>query len=416
MTRLSDLIAPRFYKLHHLIKQHAYTHYWLKGGRGSTKSSFISIEIIIGMMQNPDANTVALRKVKDTLKESVFEQLIWAIEALGVKDFWRVTLSPLRLTYTPTGQRIIFRGLDVAKKIKSVKVSKGYIRYVWFEELDEFSGMEEIRTVLQSLLRGGEKFNVFYSFNPPKSVSNWVNAETREKRPDRVIHHSDYLSVPEKWLGEQFLLEAEQLKATNETAYKHEYLGEVVGTGGEVFANVVVRKITKKERAAFDRIRRGIDYGFTIDPFVYLVMHYDAKYRRIYIYHEVYKIGLSNRAAVDMIKKENTSNGEITADSAEPKSISEMRDYGLRITAAKKGPDSVEYGIKFLQDLIEIVIDEDDCPNAKREFQNYELEPDGNGGFKAKFPDKKNHTIDAARYALEDDMRSSSAQFINVRF
>lgn len=424
--KLSELIAPNFYELHNDIKNNRYTHYWLKGGRGSTKSSFISIEIILGMMRNPNTHTVALRKVGVNLKDSVYEQLLWAIEKLSVSDYWMARLSPLELIYIPTGQRILFRGADKPKKIKSIKVKSGYIRYVWYEEVDEFNGMEEIRIINQSLLRGGDKFDVFYSFNPPDSQRNWVNNEvnwvnnevnwgTNEVTrgyPDRKVHHSTYLTVPREWLGEQFFIEAEHLKKVNERAYRHEYLGEVTGTGGEVFTNVTIRKITDEEIKIFDRIKRGIDWGYAIDPFVYIKCHHDKTRRRLYVFDEIYKVGLSNRKAAEMIKEKDPEHKTIIADSAEPKSIAELKEYGLRVKGAKKGPDSVDYGIKFLQDLEEIVIDSERCPNAAREFLNYELEKDKDGNFKAEFPDKNNHTIDAVRYALEDDMRTGGLSIL----
>lgn len=405
MIRLSDAIAKPFYPIHKDIKAEAHTHYWLKGGRGSTKSSFIAVEIILGMMKDKNANSVALRKVKDTLKDSVFEQLCWAIEILGVDQYWHKSISPLGLTYLPTGQKIKFRGLDDPKKIKSTKFSKGYCKFIWYEEVDEFSGMEEIRNVNQSLMRGGKKFVVFYSYNPPKSINNWVNIEVQLTREDRLIHHSTYLDVPDKWLGEQFIAEAEHLKQTKPKEYEHEYLGEVTGTGGEIFTNVVCREITDEEIQSFYNVRRGIDFGYAIDPFSYGTMHYDRKYRRLYIFFEIYQVGLSNRAAYELITQENKLNEMITADSAEPKSISEFNQYGLRVRGVKKGPDSIEYGIKFLQDLEQIIIDDKRCPETAREFLNYELEKDANGNFKAGYPDKNNHSIDMVRYALSDDVR-----------
>lgn len=405
-VKLSELIAPSFYEIHNDIKNNRYTHYWLKGGRGSTKSSFVSIEIILGIMKDPNANAVALRKVKETIKDSVFEQLIWAIEKLKVNEYWDIKHNPMELTYLPTGQKILFRGADKPRKIKSIKVSRGYVKFIWYEEVDEFNGIEEIRIINQSLMRGGKEFVVFYTYNPPNRNNAWVNEEILIERHDRKVHHSTYLTVPKAWLGEQFFIEAEHLKKVNEKAYRHEYLGEVTGTGGEVFTNVTIRKITDEEIRRFDRIKRGIDFGYAVDPFVYIVVHYDRTRRKLYIFNEIYKVGLSNRKAAELIKEENKNNGIITADSAEPKSIAELKEYGLKIKGAKKGPDSVDYGIKFLQDLEEIVIDSERCPNAAREFLNYELEKDKDGNFKAEFPDKNNHTIDAVRYALEDDMRA----------
>lgn len=410
--KLSNLIAPSFYSVHEDLKHGKHTHYWLKGGRGSTKSSFVSLEIILGMMQDSQANAIILRKVGKYLKDSVYEQLIWAIEKLGVSQYWHVTKSPLELTYVPTGQKVLFRGADEPKKIKSTKFSRGYSKYIWYEEVDEFHGMEEIRTINQSLMRGGERFVVFYSFNPPQSVRNWVNSELLTERPDRLVHHSTYVDVPKEWLGEPFIIEAKHLKKVNERAYNHEYMGEVTGTGGEVFTNITTRDITDEEISGFDRIKRGLDFGYASDPLHYTVCHFDKTRRRLYIFFEIQKVGMKNRVAVEEIKKENKNNDRVVADSAEPRTIAEFKDLGLSIIGAKKGPGSVEHGIKFLQDLEEIIIDPERCPNTAREFLNYELEKDKEGNFKADFPDKNNHSIDAVRYALEDDMINNKIEFL----
>ncbi len=403
-VKLTELVAPSFYAVHQDIKAGIHTHYWLNGGRGSTKSSFVSIEIVLGMMADPQANAVCMRKVGLYLKESVYEQLVWAIEKLGVSHLWEERLSPLGLIYRPTGQRILFRGADKPKKIKSTKVSKGYIKYLWYEELDEFDGMEEIRTINQSLIRGGDRFFVFYSYNPPKSGRNWVNAETLTKRDDRLIHQSTYLTVPPQWLGQQFLIEAEHLKAAKPEAYKHEYLGEITGTGGEIFTNLQIREISDDEIKLFDRIKRGLDFGYAVDPLHYTVCHHNKGKRRLYIFGELHKVALSTNEAVRLIKAENKLNQRITADSEEPRTIATMKGMGLNIIGAKKGPDSVEHGIKYLQDLEAIIIDPVRCPNTAREFSGYEYEADKEGGFKADYPDKNNHSIDGVRYAIEDDI------------
>lgn len=406
MVRLTDLIAPAFYKVHEDIRKHQHTYYWLKGGRGSTKSSFVSIEIILGMIRDRQANCVVIRRFQANLKDTVFEQLKWAIQELGVDALFQCHVSPLEIIYIPTGQKILFRGTDDPTKIKSLKVSKGYVKFVWYEETDQLRGIQEIRTINQSLLRGGKEFVVFYSYNPPASQRNWVNTAVIEKEPDKLVHHSSYLDVPAEWLGERFILDAEHLKKTHPDIYAHNYLGEVTGTGGEVFMNVIIDEITDEMIKQFDKVREGIDFGYAADPFVYIKCCYEAKYRRLYIYDEIYKRGLSNRKAAEKIKERNNTRSTITADSAEPKSIAEMCGYGLKIIGARKGPDSVEYGIKFLQSLDSIIIDPVRCPHAKEEFLNYELEIDKDGEFKDRYPDKNNHTIDAVRYALEDDMRN----------
>lgn len=401
-VRLSEVIAPSFYDLHKDIKQDKHTHYWLKGGRGSTKSSFVSEELITGIMRNSEANAVVIRKVGLYLKDSVYEQLLWAISKLGVERYWQEKLSPLELVYVPTGQRIIFRGADKPKKLKSTKVRSGYIRYVWYEETDEFNGIEEIRTINQSLLRGGETFTVFYTFNPPKSQRNWINSEVLVPRSDKIVHHSDYRSVPAEWLGEQFLIEAKHLEQTKPEQYRHEYLGEVTGTGAEVFTNITIRPITDEEIKSFDHIKRGIDWGYGADPFVYITAHFDSKRNRLFIFYEFFRCAAKYDVIANAIRKENTQNGTIIAESAEPRSNDELRDRGFRIRTAVKGPGSVEHGITWLQNLEEIIIDGTRCPNAAREFNEYELDRDSRGELKADFPDRNNHTIDAIRYALED--------------
>ncbi len=414
MPKLREIIAPSFYGVHRDIAKGRHTHYWEKGGRGSAKSSFISVELVLGIMRDAGegrrTHALCMRRYSNTLRESVYEQIQWAISVLGVSHLWKGSVSPMRFTYI-TGQTILFRGVDDAAKLKSIKAGGGYIKYLWIEEANEFEGPEKLRSVLQSVMRGGEKFTCFYSFNPPKSAKSWVNQYVQVPREDTFIHHSDYRTVPREWLGETFLAEAEHLLQVKPDAYRHEYLGEVTGTGGEVFGNITLRNITDREIAQFDRIRRGIDWGYAADPFAYNVMHYDKTRRRLYIFYEIHKVGLSNRAAGEAVRKE-AGNGKIICDSAEPKSIDEMRGYGLRVVGAKKGPDSVEYGIKWLQDLEEIVIDPERCPETAREFSSYELDRDRDGNFKAGFPDHDNHHIDAVRYACEDESRRPSVSIL----
>ena len=409
-TRLTDCIGEGFYGLHRDIRKGGHTHYWLKGGRGSGKSSFISIEILLGMIEDEMANGVIIRKVAANLKDSVFEQMNWAIRTLGVEDEWERKVSPLELVRKGTGQRIIFRGCDDPRKLKSVKFQQGYAKFIWYEEADEFSGMAEIRSMNQSLMRGGEEFRVFYSYNPPKFAASWVNQEAAEEKSDRMMHHSTYLEIRKEWLGNQFLMEAEYIRKRHLETYRHEYLGEVTGGGGEVFRNLTLREITDEEIEAFDRIRRGLDWGYAVDPLHYTVNHYDRTRRRLYLFREIRAQGLSNRRLAEEIKKENPNRGEVICDSAEPKSIAEMREYGILAVGAKKGPDSVYYGIKWLQDLEEIIIDPKRCPETAREFSGYSYESDGRGGWKAAFPDRDNHAIDAVRYSREEDMR-----YIRVR-
>lgn len=402
-VRLSNIIAPHFWGLHRDIKRHGHTYYWLEGGRGSTKSSDISVEIPQLLIMNPECHAVVLRKIGNTIKNSVYPQMQWGIDALGLTSKFRFKTSPHEITYKKTGQKILFFGVDDPQKIKSIKLPFGYVGIVWCEELDQFSGMEEIRNLNQSLLRGGPRFWEFCSFNPPKSQNNWVNEEKLFDDPDRLVHHSTYLGVPKEWLGDRFFEDAEKLKARNETAYRHEYLGEVTGTGGAVFENVEEMTMSDKLVRTFDRRYYGLDFGFAVDPLAFVAMYYDAKRENLYIFDEIYQQKMTNGQAAELIMT-RSNHGRILADSAEPKSIAEMAALGLRISGARKGPDSIDFGMKWLQGRNRIYIDKRRCPNTYKEFITYEYEHNKDGQFVSAYPDANNHSIDAVRYGLSEVM------------
>lgn len=407
---IADRIARSFDSVFWDVQDHGHTFYWLPGGRGSTKSSFVGIEVPLLLMQHPQCHAVVLRKVGNTIKNSVYPQVQWGIEQLGVADRFKCITSPHEITYKATGQKILFFGVDDPMKVKSIKLPFGYVGIVWYEELDQFSGMEEIRNLNQSLLRGGEKYWVFASYNPPKSRNNWVNEEILNEYPDRLVHKTTYLDVPRAWLGEQFLLEAEKLKAKNETAYNHEYLGEVTGTGGAVFENVEDMAMADEMISQFDRRYYGLDFGFAVDPLAFVAMYYDAKHEDLYIFDEIYQQKLTNSKAAQLILRKIGSQ-HIMADSAEPKSIAEMKAAGLFISGAKKGPDSVDYGVKWLQGRRRIYIDKRRAPNAYREFVSYEYERNRAGQYISAYPDANNHAIDAVRYGLWRVMQRQNFRF-----
>lgn len=410
--RLSQLIAPAFYPVHRDIRREGHGEYWLKGGRGSAKSSFISLQIIQGILRDPMANAIAYRKVADTLRDSVYAQTVWAIGALGLTPWFRCKLSPMEIIYLPTGQRILFRGADDPGKSKSIKLDKGYFKYLWFEELTEFDGMEAIRTIQASIIRGGGHAVTFASYNPPKSQNNWVNAQCLIPVPGRLVHHSDYTQVPPRWLGPSFIAQAEALRATNGTAYRHVYLGEVTGTGGQVFGNLVIREISAAQRGSFDRFLCGGDFGFAGDPDAVLWMHYAPRLRTLYILGEVYGSGMNADVLAGRIRA-LTGGGYGIWDSEDPRMIGELKRRGIRALAARKGPGSVEHGMRWLQSLAAIVIDPITCPNAAREFSAYEYEQDRFGNFMARYPDRNNHAIDAARYGVEPLSLAQVARTMN---
>lgn len=404
---LSKCIGKAFYGVHKDIQAGKHTYYDLTGGRGSLKSSCVSVEIIYNMMkkENKNKHAVVYRKVGDTLETSVFSQIEWAIDILGVSRLWKLTKSPMRAEYLPTGQKIIFKGLDKAAKSKSIKVPFGYIGYLWFEEFDEFSGEEEIRKVQQSVIRGGNDFVVFKSMNPPKSRQNWANdyIEKEKLRKDTLVSQTTYLTSPKEWLGQQFIDDAEWLKMVNPKAYEYEYLGIPIGNGTEVFDNLEIRQITDEEIARFDRLYRGVDWGWFPDPFHYGCMHYDSARMILYIFEE-FRTNKMRNSETGKILKDKFNLGRydvVTCDSAENKSIADYRSYGINARGADKGPDSVRYGMKWLQSLIKIVIDPVRCPETAKEFKKYEYELDKEGNPTSVYPDANNHSIDMTRYAME---------------
>lgn len=401
---LYDLLAAPFYDLADAVWYHDYTHFDISGGRGSMKSSAVSLLVVALLMdsRHKDCHALVLRKVGNTLRDSVYAQYIWAIGELGAAKYWDARVSPMELIYKPTGQRILFRGADDPMKIKSIKVPFGYIGVTHFEEKDQFAGRQEIRTILQSTMRGGSLFWNFESYNPPISRDNWANIDSQEERPDRLCHRSTYLEAPPEWLGSQFLAEAEYLKQTNEKAYQHEYLGIPVGTGSDVFENVTVRDIPDDELQSFDRIYNGVDWGYYPDPWAFNRVYFDAARRVLYIFDELTANKLGNKETADkLIEHGLTREDRITADSAEPKSVADYNKYGLKCYGAVKGPGSVERSMQWLQGLNEIVIDPRRCPETKREFIGYEYERTKTGEIMSGYPDRDNHHIDAVRYATE---------------
>ena len=426
---LKDVIIPMYRDVLKDILHHDHTHYVFPGGRGSTKSSFVSEAIPILMLQNPNIHCVVFRKVGNTMKNSVRSQIEWGIDKLGLTPLFHIPKSiSSPIVLNTTGQQILFMGLDDPNKVKSVKLPFGYIGITWFEELDQFSGEAEIRKVLQSTMRGGDKFWDFRSFNPPISNLNWANQYALDAlaRDNTLVVKNTYLDVPEDWLGQAFIDEALDLKATNPKAYEHEYLGVPVGTGGNVFENVEPLYMSDEFISHFDKVYNGIDWGWYPDPFAFVKCHFDITRRNLYIFAEYRANKQSNRNTYDALYKNSklysdesvadTPSGPsfikqrhlmeldeiVTADSAEPKSISDYKSYGgYGCRPAEKGPDSVNYSMKWLQSLNHIYIDPNRCPETLKEFVEYEYERDKDEEIISGYPDANNHSIDAVRYALE---------------
>lgn len=398
-----DIIADVFHPMIRDVRRGNHTEYILPGGRGSTKSSGISCIIPELLRNNPDMHALVLRKVGNTIKDSVYAQLKWAISKQKLDKDFRFKTSPFEITYKPTGQKIYFRGADDPLKIKSIKPEFGYIGIIWFEELDQFSGPEEVRNIQQSAIRGGDKAYKFKSFNPPRSKNNWANAYTEEaefKDDAAVVVHSTYKDVPKDWLGEQFLNDAEHLKEVNPDAYENEYMGVANGNGGNVFEYIEERTITDEEISQMDRIYAGVDFGWYPDQYCYLRTYYDAAREKIYLIDELYVNKWSNDKTAKWIKQKGYDDYTMICDSAEPKSINDYRDEGLPARGAVKGPGSIEYGFKFLQTKT-IVMDPNRTPNARKEIKAYEYPRDKDGNIISGYVDGNDHAISALRYAYE---------------
>ncbi|MBP3928707.1 MAG: PBSX family phage terminase large subunit, partial [Peptostreptococcaceae bacterium] len=357
--RISEIINKNFYEFWKVINSNNYLFHVLKGGRASAKSTHIAIWLVLSLMKYP-VTCLCIRKVGNTLAESVFEQLKEAIEILNVGHVWKIQKSPLQLIYIPRGNKFIFRGADDPAKIKSIKMSKFPIAFVWFEELAEFKTEEEVSTIVNSVLRAelpkGLTYKVIYSYNPPKRKQSWVNKkfETQFIPDNTYIHHSTYLDNPH--ISKAFIEEANETKKNNEFKYRWEYLGEPIGSGVVPFSNLVFRTITDEEIASFDNIRQGNDFGYATDPMAFVRIHYDKKKRIIYFIDEIYGVKMSIRELASKIKSKGYDDFHVTCDSAEPRSIAELRELGIKALKAKKGPGSIEFGENWLDDLEAIVI------------------------------------------------------------
>lgn len=401
-------IGKAFVDLYRDIEERKHYEYWLEGGRGSIKSSFWS-ELVAEILENNE-NMCALliRKVGNTLKDSVFSQMQWGIDKLAetypeVGKHWKATKSPLEIKNENTGQIIYFRGADDPVKIKSIKPPKGkYIGIVVYEEFDQMNGMNEVGTIDRSVIRGGEDFIMLRVYNTPTSSQHFVNKEKRIPKTDRLVHRSSYLDVPREWLGSKFFDEAEYMKSVNERQWRNVYLGEETGTGGNVFENVELREITDSEIETFDYIYMGLDFGWFPDPLAWTKMCYNPAQKTLYIFDEFVVNKMSNADVWEYLTKEKgvTNNDMIIADSAENKSIGDFKSYGALMYGAEKGAGSVDYSMKWLASLTKIVIDPERCPTSAEEFSTYEYMQDKDGNYISGYVDADNHCIDSVRYAL----------------
>lgn len=416
---LSEIITPNFWEVWLAWKAFDYLRYVLKGGRGSAKSTHIALMLVFTLISEP-INIVCFRKIKDNLETSVYEQIKKVIQLLGIEEFFVFKTSPLEIIYKERGNQFIFRGLDKAEKTKSIVTANFPIAAWWFEELAEFKNEQEVEIAIKSILREnlkeyeytnmlGEKkvkklkYRGFFSYNPPREKQHWVNQKYSfsTKPRNTFVHHSIYLGNP--YISTEFKEDAEATKQKDFTTYRWEFLGEPVGQGIVPFPNLILRKITEQEIKSFDNFRNGLDWGYGIDPVAFVRWHWDSTRQTLYAVDEFYGIQKSNKQVAAYINKKRYRESVI-CDSAEPKSVAEMRSYGVKAVSAKKGKGSVEYGEKWLGEIT-IIIDPQRTPNIAREFEQIDYATDRWGEPLPRLEDKNNHTIDATRYAMEMDMK-----------
>lgn len=412
------LVGPSFLEPHRIIERREVSEIWEGGGRGSGKSSHAGLETVNHIERHPDQHGVVFQKHKVNLRDGAYAQIVWAINALGLEDEYDMPDSTLRIIKKSTGQLILFRGVDNARKLKSIKVPFGYIGIAWYEEADMFNGMTEIRMVNQSVTRGGGNALRLYTFNPPRSKTCWINEHVQSLPPGSRYFGSTYLDVPAEWLGPQFIADAEELRRADPQAYEHEYLGIPVGTGGDVFDRYVLREVTDEETAGFDNLRCGQDFGWYPDPWAFTISEWQPAKRRLVTWYEDGGNKLQPNEQAERIMTALTwpdaidtppqyHHLPVLSDDADPQAIASQRDTGANARAAGKG-GMRQASYRFLQS-VEWVIDPVRCPNLAREVREMQYEQNAAGEWMSSIPDGNDHWVDSVRYAMMSIARSRYA-------
>ena len=401
-----------------------YATYWnykgrykvVKGGRGSKKSTTTALWIIYNMMKYPLANTLIIRRVFNTHKDSTYTQLKWASNTLGVSHLWKFSKSPLEATYLPTGQKILFRGLDDPMSITSITVEHGHLCWCWFEEAFQIMNEDDFNKVDMSIrgeLPPGYFKQIILSFNP------WSEKHWLKKRFFDVVD-DDILAITTNYTCNEFLGEDdkklfEKMKLNNPRRYNIEGLGNWGIAEGLVYSNFEELEFNIDEIKKRPNIKSafGLDFGYTNDPTAFIASLIDLDNNEIFIFDEHYQKGMSNKDIANMIKYKGYSKEKIIADSSEPKSIDDIKRQGIyRIKGAKKGKDSILNGIQFIQDFKIYVHPR--CENTLIELSNYVWDTK-EGNVINKPIDDYNHLMDALRYSLED-VRLGGVKFNRNRF
>ena len=371
-----------------------------KGSRRSKKSKTTALWYIYFMMKYPLSNTLVVRKTYRTLKDSCFTELKWAIKRLQVEHLWQVKESPLEMTYIPTGQKIYFRGLDDELKITSIAVEVGVLCWMWIEEAYEITKEEAFDTLAESILGDcpeGLWKQITLTFNP-WSDRTWIKARFFDVQdPDILAMTTNYMC--NEWLSPDDRKEFDRMKRQNPRRYNVAGLGNWGVVDGLVYEKYTEQVFTLKDLPTDAQSAFGLDFGYTNDPSALFCGFISLEHRRLYVWDEMYKKGMSNKAIFQEVDRMGYAKEQITGDCAEPKSIDELKGLGLtRIKGAKKGKDSVNNGIQWIQDL-EIIV-HPRCVNFLTEISQYQWEKD-KFGKALNEPEGDDHLMDAMRYALE---------------
>lgn len=375
----------------------------VKGSRASKKSTTTALNMIYRIMTYPDSNGLVIRKVFRTVKDSCFSQLKWAIHRLKVDKYWKATNSPLELTYLPTGQKILFRGLDDPLKVTSVAVDKGSLCFLWIEEAYEIMSEDDFN-MLDESIRGQVPDGLFKQITltlNPWNDRHWIKRRFFDREDKDILAITTNYKCNE-WLDKADLKVFDEMKIHNPKRYRVAGLGEWGVVDGLVYENIEEKRFDISSLIGQEGIESvfGLDFGYTNDPTALFCGLIDLKNKVIYVFDELYKKGLSNKKIYEEVEAMGHRKESIIADSAEPKSIDELRSLGLtRVRAAKKGKDSILNGIQFIQDFKLVIHPR--CVNFLTEVTNYQWAKDKFDNSINKPIDDFNHLMDAMRYAIE---------------
>jgi phage terminase large subunit len=386
----------------------------VKGGRGSKKSVTSSLWYPYHMMKMPLANTLVIRKTFNAHKDSTWAQLKWAVNKLGAAHLWQFKKSPLEAVYKPTGQKILFRGLDDPMSITSITVDQGHLCWAWFEEAYQIlneDDFDKIDLSIRGELPEGYFKQLTLTFNP-WNEKHWLKQRFFDAENPSTLAMTTTFQCNE-FLGDDDRALFEWMRTNKPKRYRVEGEGNWGVAEGAIFENwreeeFEWREIAKKPGY---KVVFGLDFGYTNDPTAFVASLINKEAKKIYIFDEHYEGGMRNNDIAAMIKQKGYAKERIIADSAEPKSIDEIRGHGItRIRSAEKGGDSVLAGIQFLQQF-EIIVHKFRCPNVSMELASYVWDQDKTGRFLNRPIDEFNHAMDGLRYSVEQIRKPSSISF-----